>query len=128
VQNSEDGARFLNDGTPWPTEPHKANLDEGVYSWDNFEDAQNYLKLKQRRTNVDLNIYEFKVSNENLAKMKNLDMTKLSDDAIDAFFNNHAKLNGGNPNHGLEYIRRGTNIGVENYFHSSVFKYLNFTK
>lgn len=44
VQNTEDGAGLLNDGTPWPTEPHKAN------------------------------------------------------------------------------------IGVENYFHSSVFKYLNFTK
>jgi len=128
VQNAEDGARLLNDGTPWPTEPHKANLGEGVYSWDNLEDAENYLKLKKRRTDVELNIYEFKVANKDLAKMKSLDMTKLPDDEVDAFLDIHAKLNGGTPNHGLEYIRRATNIGVENYFHSSVFKYLKFTK
>jgi hypothetical protein len=125
---SVDGARLFNDGTPWPIEPHKANLGEGVYSWDNFVDAQNYLKLKQRRTDVDLNIYEFRVFNDDLANMKSLDMTKLSDDEIVAFLNNYAKLNGGTPNHGLEYIRRGTNIGVENYFDSSVFKYLKFIK
>jgi hypothetical protein len=128
VQNSEDGARLLSDGRPWPTEPHKANLGEGVYSWDNLDDAKNYLNLKQRRADEDLNIHEFKVYYKELAKMKSLDMTKLSDEQVDEFLDKYAKLNGGTPNHGFEYIRRGTNIGVENYFSSSVFEYLKFTK
>ena len=125
VMNIDDGVRLLDDGTPWPIAPHKANLGEGVFAWDNLDDAQNYLKLKQSRTDVELKIYEFKVSSSNLAKMKSLDMTKMSDDAVDLFMNKYAKLNGGIPNHGLEYIR-GTNIGEENYLASSVFKYLNF--
>lgn len=125
VQNSTDAKRLLSDGTPWPTEPNRANLGEGVYAWSSKEDALNYFNIKSKRTS-DLQILEFEVSQADLSKMKQLDLTKMTDDEVNAFLDSYARLNGGTPNHGYEYIQRMTGLGVENYFNKSVFEKLKF--
>lgn len=38
----------------------------------------------------------------------------------------YSKLWGGTPNHGLEYIQRGTNMGTEHFFDKSIIDLLKF--
>ena len=125
VQNSADAKRLLSDGLPWPTDPHRANLGDGVYAWSSKEDAINYFNIKSKRTD-DLQILEFEVLQTDLNKMKQLDLTKMSDDEVNTFLDNYARLNGGTPNHGYDYIQRMTGLGVENYFNKSVYGKLKF--
>ncbi|MBQ8188505.1 MAG: RHS repeat-associated core domain-containing protein [Lachnospiraceae bacterium] len=127
VQNSADAKRLLKDGLPWPTDSYRANLGDGVYAWSNKEDALNYFNIKSKRTS-DLQILEFEVLQTDLNMMKKLDLTKMSDDEVNAFLECYARLNGGTPNHGYDYIQRMTGLGVENYFHKSVYKKLKFKK
>lgn len=48
VQNSADAKRLLSDGLPWSTDPHRANLGDGVYAWSSKEDAINYFNIKSK--------------------------------------------------------------------------------
>ena len=125
VQNSADAKRLLSDGLPWPTDPHRANLGDGVYAWSSKEDAINYFNIKSKRTD-DLQILEFEVLQTDLNKMRQLDLTKMSDDEVNTFLDSYARLNGGTPNHGYDYIQRMTGLGIENYFNKSVFGKLKF--
>lgn len=81
--------------------------------------------MKSKRTS-DLTILQFDVSHSDLSKMKQLDLTQLSDDSVNDFLDRFARLNGGTPNHGYDYIQRATNIGIEHYFSKSVFEQLHF--
>ena len=125
VQNSADAKRLLSDGLPWPTEPYRANLGDGIYAWSNIEDASHYFNLKSKRTGG-LQILEFEVSQTDLNRMKRLDLTKMSDDEVNMFLDSYARLNGGTPNHGYDYIQRMTGLGVENYFNKSIYEKLKF--
>lgn len=110
---------------PWPTEPKRANLGDGVYAWGTQEDALRYYNIKSKQTN-DIQILEFEVSQKDLNNMAQLDLTKMSDDEVNAFLDRYARLNDGIPDHGYDYIQRMTGIGVENYFSKFVFDKLNF--
>ncbi|UHA73171.1 DUF6531 domain-containing protein [Paenibacillus sp. 481] len=128
IQNSIDEARFRNGGEPWPTEPHKAHLGEGVYAWDNKTSAHNYLEIKTKRApDAGLKMIEFSIAEKDLAKFKFFDVDGLgSDDAVNDWLNRYSKLTDGAPDHGYDYITRGTNFGKENFFDKSVMKYLKF--
>ncbi len=73
-----------------------------------------------------MKILEFKVSLDDLNSMKQLDLTKFSDDVVNVFLDSYARLNDSIPNHGYDYIQRMTGMGVENFFSKSVFSKLKF--
>ena len=128
VQSKADKERILNGGEPWPDAPNKSALGEGVYAWGNEEDAKNYLNLiKNKYPESDVEIVKFKVSDKKLAEFKSLNVDSLGDDEAAAWMERYSKLWGGTPEHGLEYIQRGTNIGVEHFFDKSIFKFLDFS-
>ena len=126
VQNAEDTERLLADGTPWPTEGTRANLGDGVYAWDNIEDASRYLERKQRNTSEPLSILEFFIYDSDLDNMNTLDTRSMNDDELNEFFGIFARLYGGNPNHGYDYIINDTNLCLENYFNKTIFNLLHF--
>jgi hypothetical protein len=125
VQSTTDAARLRSGGTPWPKEANRAALGEGVYSWSNRADAENYLQMIQKN-NPSAKILEFSVSNKALEKFKSINIDALSDSNAEKFMRKFSRLWGGTPNHGYEYIQRGTNIGREHFFSKSVFNHLLF--
>ena len=127
VQGPEDAARLRGPGTPWPTAPSRAHLGPGVYSFGNRAEAEAYLARLSSRGVPDLEIVSFRVSNRKLASFRQLDIDALGDPAADEWLERYSLLReNGVPNHGLQYIRRGTNFGVEHFFHRSVFRHLRF--
>jgi hypothetical protein len=48
VQSEEDERRLRGDGTPWPTDPTRAHLGEGIYSWDSRKPAEMYKRSPKR--------------------------------------------------------------------------------
>jgi hypothetical protein len=56
--------------------------------------------------------------------MRTIDVDSLPEPS--AFMRKHSSLWGGTPNHGYEYVTRGTNIGTEHFFGSSMFHRLRF--
>ena len=126
VQNGRNVERLLSDGQPWPTKPEKANLGDGVYAWDNMDDAQRYMERKQGRTSEPLTILRFEVNNSDLNSMRTFDSRGLTDNELNNFFDQYARLYGGTPNHGYDHIINETNMGVEHYFDKTIFEKLNF--
>ncbi|MGN0403124.1 MAG: hypothetical protein ACI4HQ_12820, partial [Acetatifactor sp.] len=126
VQNSDDAERLFNDGTPWPTDGTRANLGDGVYAWDNLNDAEQYLDRKQGRTSEPLSILEFFINDSDLNNMNTLDTRNMNDDELNEFFEQFARLYGGEPNHGFDHIINQTNLGVEHYFNKTIFDLLYF--
>lgn len=124
VQSAADESRLLAGGTPWPTAPNRAHLGEGVYAWGNRADAESYLNHLTSRGACDLRICSFQVNNADLAGMRHLDVDSLANPS--AFMQKYSSLWGGTPNHGYEYVTRGTNFGTEHFFSSSVFDKLRF--
>ena len=97
-----------------------------MYAWGNIEDANRYLDIKQARTTEPLSILQFRVYDSDLANMRTFDTRGLSDDELNDFFSQYARLYGGEPNHGFDYIINDTNLGVEHYFNKTVFDKLHF--
>ncbi|MFE4568827.1 RHS repeat-associated core domain-containing protein [Paenibacillus chitinolyticus] len=129
VQNSIDEMRLINGGKPWPTAPYKSHLGEGVYAWDNLETATNYLNVKQMRNpEADLKIVKFKVNEVDIRNFRSFNVDGLPEIQGNAWLERYSKLNGGNADHGYQYVQRGTNFGVENFFDKSIIKYLKFSK
>lgn len=128
VYNDADTERLLEDGLPWPTEPRRANLGDGVYAWGSLSEAERYMEIKQRRTSEHLQILKCSISKKELAQMNTLDLRMFSDEEASLFLDTYARLNGGVPNHGYDYIIRKTTLGVEHYLHKDIFSKLNFMK
>jgi RHS repeat-associated protein len=126
VQDKADAIRLRNNGTPWPTDPHRAHFGEGVYAWGSKAEAENYFTKVSRRTG-DLEVVEFSISTRNFDSLKKLDMTKMSDDAANDWLSKHSTLYGDGVPHNLDYITRGTGMGQsEHYFSKDVYHLLSF--
>lgn len=121
VQNSQGASRLLNGGAPWPTAPNKSNLGEGLYVWNNLDDALAYFSKLQAGGAQNLLMLEARISQSALSKLRTMDLTKVSDDEANVWLDRFAKLNGGIPNHGYERVIRGAGLADENYFSKDVF-------
>ncbi|MEP7289912.1 MAG: hypothetical protein ABI947_29555 [Chloroflexota bacterium] len=124
MQDPEDAARLRSTGEPWPTAPDRAHLGTGVYAWDNIESAKAYWALKTTRGITGLEIVSFEVDSEALANLNQINVDSLADP--DAFLDRYSSLRNATPDHGYEYIIRGTQLGNENFFASSIFHLLSF--
>ena len=60
----------------------------------------------------------------NTRSLKSINVNLLNDAGQTLFMEQHSLLWGGSTNHGFEYIIRGTAMGNEHYFHSSIFNQL----
>lgn len=69
---------------------------------------------------------KFEVYDSDLANMKVFDTRGLTDEELNKFFNQYARLYGGEPNHGFDYIINDINFGVEHYFNKTIFDKLHF--
>jgi len=128
VQDPADVARLRSSGEPWPIAPERASVGEGVYAWGSRAEAEAYRTLLRATASgqADLEMIAFQVSNADLRSLRQLDRTLLSGEQDENWLNRYSSLWGGTPDHGLEYIKRGTRFGVEHFFHKSVFRLLHF--
>jgi hypothetical protein len=120
--------RLLGSGAPWPTDPLRSALGEGVYAVSTRGHAEAYRNfLLDVYEEPARSILEFRVRRSDLASFKSLDVDALGD-AADAWVVRYSKLQGGVPDHGLEYITRGVGerFGREHFFDKSVFSKLHF--
>jgi RHS repeat-associated protein len=124
VQGAEDAARLRAGGTPWPTGASRSSLGQGVYSFGSRVEAEGYAAHLAGRGASDLQVMSFTVASRDLASFRSLDIDSLADP--EAFLSKYSQLWGGTPNHGYEYLTRGTQFGTEHFFDSSVFGRLNF--
>jgi hypothetical protein len=124
VQGAEDAARLRAGGSPWPTGASRSSLGQGVYSFGSRAEAESYATHLAGRGASDLEVMSFNVSGSDLASFKSLNIDSLADP--EAFLSKYSELWGGTPNHGFEYLTRGTQFGTEHFFDSSVFGRLNF--
>jgi RHS repeat-associated protein len=126
VQDRENAARLRADGTPWPTDEHRAHLGPGVYSWGTREEAERYAELLRNRRGADVEIMPFRVSEADLSAMQQAHVGSMSQTEMDDFIDRHSIMYGRGEPHDYDYISRPTNMGTENYFHSRVFDRLRF--
>jgi len=121
VQSVEDAGRLLSGGTPWPIAPTRAALGEGVYAWGSEAEALAYLsKLPQGG----LQILKFSIKESRLLKLRTIMVDALENP--EGWMQKYSKLWGGTPNHGADYVVRGTAMGNEHYFSSRIFPLLRF--
>lgn len=66
----------------------------------------------------------FQVSEGDLAAMRSLNIDSLADP--EDFMSKYCQLWGGTPNHGYDWVMRGTQFGQENFFSKSAFGMLRF--
>lgn len=128
VQNSDEAARLMGDGLPWPTKDSFSALGEGLYTWDNLEDAEKYMSLLKRYKHLEnetFSILKVDVDEQILRSFKSLKVDDLADP--DEFMKRYSKLWDGTPDHGYDYIIRDVNLGSEHFFDKSVFKHLRIT-
>lgn len=133
VQSHDSAERLRTRGTPWPTDPSRANLGPGVYSWKRREDAILYLRRKMAR-GEDVVIVRFWVAHCFLRRFKCLDLAQLTDPQ--AWLSTHGALFTEDEQqplpHGKHYIQRPTGLrgdgppAVEHYFQNTVFWFLWF--
>ncbi len=130
VQDAENAARLRGPGEPWPQQPDRAALGEGVYAWADRAEAEDY-----RRSLVaivdelpELEIVLFRVPSTVLSAFQQLHLDLLSDAETEEWLARYSLLWGGTPDHGLEYLQRGTQFGAEHFFARSVFHHLHFAE
>jgi len=125
VQGADDFARLRSGGAPWPAAANKAHLGEGVYAWGSRFEAAAYLDLEiMLKRDPTAAIRSFRVGKGALQRFRSLRVDSLADP--EAWMTRYSRLWGGVPDHGLQYIQRGTHMGPEHYFSSSVFGDLRF--
>jgi RHS repeat-associated protein len=128
VQGEADAARLLSGGHPWPSSPTRAHLGEGVYSWGNLADAQNYLSIQTKfNPDVKLSVLKFSMKSSQFTKLRSFQIP-LDDAAANAWLGKHSRLYGTGTPHNYQYIQGNTNIGTEHYFSSEIFPLLKFKK
>lgn len=124
VQDAADAARLRSGGEPWPTSPSRAALGPGVYSFADRAGAEAYANVLGSRGTSNLEILQFRVSESDLASMRSVNIDSLENP--EDFMSKYSQLWDGTPNHGYDWVMRGTQFGQENYFSSSVFDMLRF--
>ncbi len=124
VQGKADAKRIKNGGTPWPDEPHRAHLGDGIYSWDNREGAEKYFELLSKRTD-DLEIVEFTISESDFEKLNKFHVP-LDDDLANEWLGKHSRLYGDGTPHNYDYVRGNTGMGHEHYFSKNIYHLLRF--
>ncbi|WP_143091063.1 hypothetical protein [Thermoflexibacter ruber] len=127
VQNEANANRLRTTGYPFPSEPNKSDIGEGVYSWETYEEALSHKShLENNRGVAGLEIMVLGIKKGVFANLLQKDLTLLSDNNREIWHRRYAKTWGGVPNHGLQYIRRANRFGFEHYFHHSIFHLLKF--
>ncbi|WP_448321957.1 RHS repeat-associated core domain-containing protein, partial [Streptomyces sp. CO7] len=126
VQDAENAARLRADGTPWPTDEHRAHLGPGVYSWGSLDEAERYADLLRNRRNADVEIVPFRLSESDLAALRQTHVGRMTESEMDEFIDRHSIMYGRGEPHDFDYISRPTNMGTEHYFHAGVFGLLRF--
>ncbi|MFF8864508.1 DUF6531 domain-containing protein [Streptomyces sp. NPDC015139] len=126
VQDPANAARLRGDGTPWPSEMHRAAYGEGVYSWETRAHAERYFeRVSGRGANVE--IVPFRIGADDFANLKRIDLLAISEDEATAFADKHSLVWGEGTPHGYDYVRAPTGMGQpENYFNKSIFHLLKF--
>ena len=107
-------------GSPWPLGLRRANLGPGYYAWASLEEAERYRDLLQRHGITGLLIVAYAITDEDLKTLKQLDLTRRSDEEVNAWMEKHSHYGDAEP-HDWEYVIRGTDIGIEHYFAAGVF-------
>ena|SRR5437762_12523983 len=130
VQDAADAARLRGPGEPWPDVPSRAALGPGVYAWSSRTEAEAYRQslIDAAEGPLELEIMVFRVSNVALQSFQRLDIDSLSEEDAETWMARYSQLWGGTPDHGLEYIQRSTQFGVEHFFARSVFHLLQFAE
>jgi hypothetical protein len=127
VQTEHDRSRLRTDGAPWPTEPKRAHLCQGVYAWDNRSSAEAYKRHLEHQDVVGLRIVAFRIGKRVSHSFRQIDIDALGDPGADEWFQRYSKLSEENaPPHSCSYVRRGTDFGTEHFFASIVFRHLRF--
>ncbi|MEU4385346.1 RHS repeat-associated core domain-containing protein [Promicromonospora sp. NPDC023805] len=121
VQGPHDAARLASGGQPFPTDPFKAHLGPGVYSWGSKAEAVAYAANKSGTT-----IMRFSVNNRDLAGMSQAHVGRMTDRAAAEFVERHSSIYGDGARHGLGYISRPTSKGTEHFFSADVFNLLRW--
>ncbi|MFG2988649.1 putative T7SS-secreted protein [Streptomyces sp. NPDC048257] len=127
VQDAANAERLRGDGNPWPAADTRGQWGEGVYSWGTLDEAVRYAE-RIRGRGGEVEILTFKVSADDFAGMNRVDITKMTPDKMDEFFEKHSRIysEGGAQPHNFDYVRGPTGMGVENYFSRGVFHLLKF--
>lgn len=124
MQGPNSAARLRAGGEPWPTTDSRAALGPGVYSFDSPASAEAYANVLASHGRANLEIMPFNVSESGLASMRSINIDNLPNP--EDFLSKYSQLWGGIPNHGYDWIMRGTQFGTENFFSKSVFQLLRF--
>ena len=127
VQSPADAARLVAGGEPWPTGLRRANLGIGLYAWDSLAAAERYRSSHVEHGVEQLTITIFTIAAEDLVKMKTLDLTRLTDEEVDAWMAKYSHYGNALP-HAFDYVVRSTDKGIEHYFRASVFSRLREVK
>ncbi|MGW9068647.1 putative T7SS-secreted protein [Streptomyces yangpuensis] len=127
VQDPANATRLRGDGNPWPEADTRGQWGEGVYSWGTLDEAVRYAE-RLRGRDIEVEILTFKVSADDFNMMNKVDITKMTPDKMDEFFEKHSRLysEAGAQPHNFDYVRGPTGMGVENYFSRGVFHLLKF--
>jgi RHS repeat-associated protein len=124
VQGAEDIARLKAGGSPFPAAANRSALGEGVYAFGSKAEAAAYQARRAENGVSGLQIQEFSIKNSTLNKFSRANVDGLSNP--EAWMGRYSRLFGGTPDHGLQYIQRGTNFGTEHFFCKDVFKSIKF--
>ena len=130
VQDEADAERLRGPGEPWPTTPERAAVGEGVYAWAHRVEAeayQAYLLLIEDEP-LQVEILKFRVHTTVLQSFRQVNVDALGPEGSLVWMSRYSQLWDGTPDHDLEYVQRGTNFGVEHFFHKSVFHLLHFVE
>lgn len=127
VQGEDDVARLFAGGNPWPKEPTRAHLGEGLYTWGTKTEAEGYLAGKlARNPNSKLSILQVSIPK---AEFKKLNKYIIPENSTgDMFLKKYSSLYGEGSPHGFDYIRGNTNKGYEHYFSKDAFPKLTLKK
>jgi len=123
VQTPHDAARLAAGGVPWPTGLQRANLGPGFYGWGTRREDEQYQQVLEQHGASNLEIVTYEISDEKLATMKHLDLTRLTDDEVMHWMDRYSQYGTGEA-HDWEYVIRGTDKGTEYYFAASIFTQL----
>jgi hypothetical protein len=120
VQSGKDAIRLSVGGAPWPKGLKRANLGQGLYAWELYQDADAYRQLLMTHGAKDLIVLTYEINDNDLAKLLSFDLTKLGDDDVNAWMAQFSQYGQGRP-HGFEHVMRNTDRGKEHYFAANVF-------
>ena len=108
---------------------------EGVDGFGSKSEATAYLTKLQSHVAEGLEIYSFSIRNSTLRGLSSFNVNALSDSAAESWMNSNFRPWGGTPNHGFQWVQRGTGnigttasprFGTENFFHHSVIPRIKF--